>query len=80
MCIFVFLHWKEESGWLKAVGGAESYLKLVTVCNAVTQTRYLNNEEEKKGNLEIGRRRYQGCVQEREKKLRKYNEIDITVL
>ena len=47
LCIFVFLHWKEESGWLKAVGGVESYLKLVTVCNAVTQTRYLNNEEEK---------------------------------
>ena len=70
LCICVFLHWKEESGWLKAaVGGVESYLKLVTVCNAVTQTRYLNNNEEneKKRNLKIDRRRYQGHVQEKDK-------------
>ena len=63
------------------MGGVESYLKLVTVCNAVTQTRYLNNEEnEKKGNLEIDRTPYHGHAQEREKKSTKYKEIDITVL
>ena len=41
LCIYAL----ERGGWLEAVGGVESYLKLVTVCNAVAQTRYRNNEE-----------------------------------